>query len=163
VVTWLPQLTAWSTLHLRNCHSFVKVRPKYNGILILILWHVDQLLGNDSVNTFPRQQMHRQQSDNFLCYATHCKHNRGRGVFYVVRIYPLLGNGCVFYGSASLISEVSRRTGTRMERVFVTEGRRVRLKIDCELLWLWLRETVKEGVNKYNHAIQNSLLLVTEP
>jgi hypothetical protein len=23
------------------------------------------------------------------------------GVFYVVRIYPLLGNECVFYGSAS--------------------------------------------------------------
>jgi hypothetical protein len=26
--------------------------------------------------------------------------NRGRGVFYVVRINPLLGNGYIFYGSA---------------------------------------------------------------
>jgi hypothetical protein len=29
--------------------------------------------------------------------------------------------------------------------------------------WLWLRETVKEGVNKSNHPIQNPLLLVMEP
>jgi hypothetical protein len=28
---------------------------------------------------------------------------------------------------------------------------------------LWLREIVKEGVNKSNHPIQNPLLLVTEP
>jgi hypothetical protein len=44
----------------------------------------------------------QKQSDNFRFYATRCKYNnRGRGVFYVVRIYPLLGNGFVFYGSAS--------------------------------------------------------------
>jgi hypothetical protein len=34
-----------------------------------VLWHVDPFLGNDSVNTFPRQRIRRQQSDNFRCYA----------------------------------------------------------------------------------------------
>jgi hypothetical protein len=29
--------------------------------------------------------------------------------------------------------------------------------------WLWLRVILKEGVNKSNHPIQNSLLLVMEP
>jgi hypothetical protein len=55
-----------------------------------MLSHVDPLLGNDSVNTFQRQQICRQQSDNFRCYASRCKHNnRGRGVFYssVSRLY----------------------------------------------------------------------------
>jgi hypothetical protein len=57
---------------------------------------------NDSVNTFPRQRIRMQQSDNFRSYATRYKYNnKERCVFYVVRIYPLLGNGCVFYGSAS--------------------------------------------------------------
>jgi hypothetical protein len=56
-------------------------------------------LGNDLVNTFPRQRICRQQPDNFRCYATRCKYNnRGRDVLYVVGIYPLMGNGCVFYG-----------------------------------------------------------------
>jgi hypothetical protein len=59
----------------------------------------------------------------------------------MVRIYPLLGNGCVFYGSASRLyeykwssrkSEVSRRKRTRMERVLGSQGRTVRLKIDCD-------------------------------
>lgn len=31
------------------------------------LWHIDPLLGNNSVNTFPRQHICRQQSDNFSC------------------------------------------------------------------------------------------------
>jgi hypothetical protein len=33
-----------------------------------------------------------------VCYATHRKCNRGRGVFPIARIYPVLGNGYVFYG-----------------------------------------------------------------
>jgi hypothetical protein len=64
-----------------------------------ILWHVDPFLGNDSLGAISRRRMRRQQSDNFRCYAARYKYNsRGRGVFYVVRMYPLLGNGCVFYG-----------------------------------------------------------------
>jgi hypothetical protein len=35
-----------------------------------ILWLVDPLLGKDSVNTFSRQRIRRQQSDNFRFYAT---------------------------------------------------------------------------------------------
>jgi hypothetical protein len=31
----------------------------------------------------------------------------------------------------------------------------------CDLLWL--REIVQEGVDKFNHPIQNQLLLATEP
>jgi hypothetical protein len=39
----------------------------------------------------------------------HCKYNnRGGGVFYVVHIYPLLGNGCVFYGSTSRLHKWCR-------------------------------------------------------
>jgi hypothetical protein len=52
-----------------------------------ILWPVVPFLGNDSVNTFPRQRIRRQQSDNFRYYATRCKcNNKGRGVSYVVHI-----------------------------------------------------------------------------
>jgi hypothetical protein len=97
--------------------SFTVVAPQAN-----ILWHVDPflgdarntrtqqqkryckkcsmrsapcpLLGNGSLNTSPPQRIRRQQSDNFRCYETRCKYNRGRGVLYVVRIYSLLGNGC---------------------------------------------------------------------
>jgi hypothetical protein len=48
------------------------------------------------VNTFPQQRIRRQKSDNFRCYATRCKYNnRERGVFYVVTIHPLLGNGII--------------------------------------------------------------------
>jgi hypothetical protein len=44
----------------------------------------------------------RQQSDNFRFYVKRCKYNNiGSSVFYVVHIYPLLGNRCVFYGSDS--------------------------------------------------------------
>jgi hypothetical protein len=95
-------------------------------------------------NTSPRATNSRQHSDNFRFYATCCKYyNRGRGVFYVVRICPLLGNGCVFYESTSRLykqtsskSEVSRRTRTRTrtERVLCSQVRRVRMKIDCESL-----------------------------
>jgi hypothetical protein len=64
----------------------------------MILWDVDPLLGNDSVNTFPRQRIRKQQSDNFRCYAARCKYNsRGRGVLYVVRIR------CVLHVSASRV------------------------------------------------------------
>jgi plasmid stabilization system protein ParE len=60
------------------------------------------LLGKAYNNT--RQRIRRQQSDNFRCYATRCKYNNTvRGVLYVIRIYPLLSNGCVFYGFASLL------------------------------------------------------------
>jgi hypothetical protein len=59
--------------------------------------HVDPLLCNDTVNTFSRHRIRTQQSDNFRCYAKRSEYkNRGIGVFYVVHIYPLLGNGCVF-------------------------------------------------------------------
>jgi hypothetical protein len=34
-----------------------------------IMLYVDTLLGNDLVNTFPRQQIRIQQSNNFRCYA----------------------------------------------------------------------------------------------
>jgi hypothetical protein len=63
------------------------------------------LLGNGLLNTFPRQRIHRQQLDNFRCYSARYKYNnRGKVVSYVVRIYPLLDNGCVFYGYASRLN-----------------------------------------------------------
>jgi hypothetical protein len=82
--------------HVYPLHVYVRaitILLMYN--LIIILWHADPLLGNDSLNTSPRQRIRVQQSDNVRCYATCSKYNdRGRGVYYVVRIYPLLGNGC---------------------------------------------------------------------
>jgi hypothetical protein len=43
------------------------------------------LLGNCSVNTFPRQRIRRQQSNNFSCYATvpqtRLRNNSGSGIF----------------------------------------------------------------------------------
>jgi hypothetical protein len=63
----------------------------------IIFWHVDPLLGNASVNIFPRQRIRRQQSDHFVAMQRSCKYkNRTgvtRGVFYVLRVLSLIGNG----------------------------------------------------------------------
>jgi hypothetical protein len=60
-------------------------------------WHADPLLGNDSVKTFPRQRIRRQQSDNSRCYATRCKYNnRGSDIFYVVRHISIAGQRMYF-------------------------------------------------------------------
>jgi hypothetical protein len=84
---------------------------------------------------------------HFRCYATRCKYNNsGRGVFYVVLIYPLLGNGCFLccgptpdYVSSTAQNQREReRERERMERVLGIQGRRFRLEIDCELLQLIL-------------------------
>jgi hypothetical protein len=57
-----------------------------------------------------RTPISRQESDNFRCYATRCKcNNRGRGVFYVVRIYPLLGNGCFLWVRLEAVQVVKNR------------------------------------------------------
>jgi hypothetical protein len=81
----------------------------------IILWHVDPLLGKNSVSTFQRQRIRRQQSDTFRCYATRCNYNtRGRGDFYVVRIYPLLGNACVFCGTSSRLYKWYRTESNRI-------------------------------------------------
>jgi hypothetical protein len=97
----------FSTIFVRTTNrskTYWKSHTRYadKHVDLYVKWLVDPLLGNGSVNTFPPQRMRSQQSDNFRCYATRCKYNnRGRGVSYVVRIYPLLRNGCVFYVSAS--------------------------------------------------------------
>jgi hypothetical protein len=105
-------------------HPHMELRLRMRGWLqvyvtkLSILWQADQFLGNDSVNTFPRQRILRQQLDNFRCYATRCKYNnRGRGVFYVVHIHPLLGNGCVFYGSASRLYKSYKSESNQRSRV----------------------------------------------
>jgi hypothetical protein len=82
-------LFPWAPLLLWTVCLVLKIFP---FLATNLLWHVYPLLGNRSVNTFSRQRIRRQQSDNFRCYTTRCKYNRGRGVFYVVRINPLLGN-----------------------------------------------------------------------
>jgi hypothetical protein len=53
-----------------------------------------------------------------------------------------------------------------MERVLGSQGKNVRLKIDCQLLKLiMIASDLQAGVNTgtSNHPIQNPLLLVTEP
>jgi hypothetical protein len=75
------------------------------------LWHVDTFAGQRLWVNSPllskayknkRQRIRRQQLDTFNFYATRCKDNNiGSGVFYEVRIYPLLGNEYVFNVSTS--------------------------------------------------------------
>jgi hypothetical protein len=111
----------------------------------------------------PAQRIGRQQSDNFRCCAMRCKYNsRGRVIFYVVRIYPLLGNGCVFYDyiSSSVVNQKSVVERER-EREWIEssavkeEGFGWRFIVSyCN--WLWLREIVKEGANKSSHPIQSN-------
>jgi hypothetical protein len=52
------------TVKLKTAHSS-KISVNYT----LLLLHVDPLLGNDSVNTFPRRRIRRQQVDDFRFYA----------------------------------------------------------------------------------------------
>jgi hypothetical protein len=136
-VIWTCAVTifrAWRCKLVR--YSFV-----HSPVDHFLLWRIDLLLGNDSVNTFPRQRIHRLKSDNFLCYETGCKYsNKGRGVSYVFSIYPLLGNDVFSVGpprdyvSGREQNKVSHRRRMRMERVLGSQGRRARLKIDYELL-----------------------------
>jgi hypothetical protein len=77
---------------------------------------MDPFLCNDLVNIFPQHRIRRQQLDNFHCYATRCKYNSGSGVFYVVRIFPLLGNRSVFYGSALRLYKCHRTESELRER-----------------------------------------------
>jgi hypothetical protein len=70
--------------------------------LKVYIWTRRTIAGQRIGKHIPAANNTLKKSDNFRCCATRCKYNsRGRGVFYVVRIYPLLGNGYIFYGSAS--------------------------------------------------------------
>jgi hypothetical protein len=105
---------------------------------VKVMWYIDPFLGNDSVNTFPRQRIRRQQSDNSLCLAMRCKYNnRGRGVFYVVRRYQLLGNWCVFYGSASRLYMLYRTESKESYIENEASPRQSRKKGSAED-WLWV-------------------------
>jgi hypothetical protein len=128
------------------------------NLLHIVLWHVNPLLGNDSVNTFPRQRIRRQQSYNFRCYATRCKYNnRGRGVFCVVRIYPLLDNGCFLWGPPPdyISSPVVEREWSESSAV-KEEGFGWRLIVSyCN----WLLQIVQEGVNKSDHPVEKPIII----
>jgi hypothetical protein len=88
---------------------------------LCILWHVP-LLGNDSVNTFPRQLIRRQQSITSVSMQRRCKYNnRGSGVF-------------VGPPRHSMSSTEQNQIRTRMERVLGSQGSRVRLKIYCVII-----------------------------
>jgi hypothetical protein len=85
-------------------------------------------------------------------YATN---NRGR---------PVLGNGCVSMGppqdyiSSGEQNQIRERI--RTERVLGSPGRRVRLKIYCELLQsIVITNDCKGVINKSNHPIQ--ILFIT--
>jgi hypothetical protein len=61
---------------------------------------VDPFLSNDSVNTSRGNEYAGNNRITSVAMQRRCKYNSRigvvRGVFYVVRLYPLLGNGCVF-------------------------------------------------------------------
>jgi hypothetical protein len=119
-----------------------------------IFWHVDPLLGNDSVNTFSRQRIRRQQLDNFRCYTMRCKYNIGNAVFMSF-VYILCCEMDMFsmdpprdYVSSTEQNQMSRTTRTKMGRVLGSRGRRVHLKIDCELLVLIVRVIKRDCTKK---------------
>jgi hypothetical protein len=66
----------------------------------LVLWHVDPFLGNASVNKSAINTQPTIEQTNFKATPALLARNNRTGVagvvFYVVRIYPFLGNGCVF-------------------------------------------------------------------
>jgi hypothetical protein len=83
--------------------------------MLMLLWLIDPLLGNDSVNTFPRQRTRRQQSDNFRCYTTRSKCDDGERVFSVWFTYIHCGTTDEFsmdpprdYASGTEQNQVSR-------------------------------------------------------
>jgi hypothetical protein len=135
------------------------------------LWHIDPFLGNDSVNTFPRQRIRRQQSDNFHCYATRCKYKTEEGVFSVWFAYIHCWAADVFsmgpprdYVSSPVVNQkpVIEREREWRESSAAKEERFGWRFIMSYCNRLCLREIVKKCVNKPNHPIQNPLLLVTE-
>lgn len=81
--------------------------------------------------------------------------------FVLWHVDPLLGNGYIFYGSASNLykwyrAEWNKNANEKENRANLWQS----LIVSC---WncLWLRQIVKEGFNKSNHPIQNTLLLLT--
>jgi hypothetical protein len=89
-----------SILAINYCYfTITEIMYIHNKTILNILWHVDPLLGNDSVNKPAANTQPTIQQTHFQATPTiHARNNRtgvGRGVYYVVRIYTLLGNGCV--------------------------------------------------------------------
>jgi hypothetical protein len=100
-----------------------------------ILWHVEPLLGNDSVNTFPRQRIRRQQSDNFRFYATVQWIQQRKRCFLWIRLET----------NKSYRTESNENESSAVKE----DGFGWRLIVSyCN--WLWLRVIVQEGVNKSN-------------
>jgi hypothetical protein len=104
------------------------------------LWHVDPLLGNDSVKTFPRQRIRGSNRITFVSMQRDVKTTILEELFYMWFAYIHCWATDVFsmgpprdYISSTEWNELSR---TRMGRVLGSQGRRVRLKIDCEFLSL---------------------------
>jgi hypothetical protein len=84
-----------------------------------VLWHVDPLLGNDSVNTSPRQRIREQQSGSFHFYTTHCKYNNRRCFLCGLHISIAGQRMCFLWvrlEQSSRKSEVSRRNSPRQSK-----------------------------------------------
>jgi hypothetical protein len=73
--------TSRSVCHHTSSTANYVVVVNFLDSIFNILWHDywkqtqrsqnrHSLLGNDSVNTFPRERIRKQQSNNFRCYAT---------------------------------------------------------------------------------------------
>jgi hypothetical protein len=165
--------TKWAS-NLRSSIQEINNQQAFWVILfrwLKILWHVDPLLGNDSVNTFPRQRIRKQHLNNFRCYTRRCKYNsRARGVFmWFTYIHcwatDVFSKGPLQdYISGTDVNQIRMRDNwererMRMERVLSSQGRSFRLKIVSFCNCLWLREILQEAVNKSNRPIQNPVII----
>jgi hypothetical protein len=142
-------------MNIGSIESFCPQKTQNKTLLFSsMLWHVHSFLGNDSANTFPRQQIRRQQSDNFRWYVTCCKYNREICFICCSHISIAWQRICFLWFrletvNSSVISQksaVEREWKCRESPAVKEEWFGWRLIVSsCN--WLWLRVTVKEGVN----------------
>jgi hypothetical protein len=117
--------------------------------MLIILWHVDPLLDNDSVNTFPAVT-NTQATIWWLFVAMKRSVNTSmeEEAFYMWFAYIYFWESDVFSScpprDCTEPNQMRLRLRTRMERVF-----RQSFTVSC-CNRLWLRVIVQEGVNESN-------------
>jgi hypothetical protein len=145
----------------------------YNRFNVTILWHVGPLLGNESVNTFPRQRIRRQQSNNFHCYASVVNITIEEDVFSMWFAYIHCWATNVFsmsssrdYISSTEQNQTSRRTRTRVERVLGSHLLWA-VVIDCDYEWLYknlfINPTIQSKTRYYSSRSHKHVTICNFP
>jgi hypothetical protein len=134
------------------------------------MWHVDPLLGNDSVNTFRDNEYARNNRITSVAMQWDVNTRIEEEVFSMWFAYIQCWATDVFsmdpfrdYISSPVVKQksvVEREWEWCVSSAVKEEGFGRRLTVSY-WNWLWLRVIVQEGANKSNHPLQNPLLLVT--